>query len=209
MTEILGDPEELMAMIHRKAEQEAINLKAEVQQRSERQRAAAVAEGERIRADILQKAATAVAAARQRQLAQAELENQHRYLQARQALLDQVWHTAEKQLRELTVQPAYLAILQRLALHAAQILGPGTITLASDAHGHALLTADTLTSWGTHAGFAGDVTFARATDPLDSWGGLVARHADGRRQVDATFATRLSLARATLNEQVAQRLAIG
>ncbi|MEZ4657038.1 MAG: hypothetical protein R2911_05655 [Caldilineaceae bacterium] len=42
-----------------------------------------------------------------------------------------------------------------------------------------------------------------------AWGGLMARHADGRREVDATFATRLALARKpNWSEAVARQLEI-
>ncbi|MEZ4867061.1 MAG: V-type ATP synthase subunit E family protein [Caldilineaceae bacterium] len=204
MAEILGDPEELMAIIRRTAQQEAINLEAEAQRQSQRQHAEAEAEGQQIRADIFAAARTQAEATRQRRLAQAALEQQHALLRTRQALLDQVWAAAETQLRALVNQVDYVTVLQHLALDAAQILQPGAITLASDPQGHALLMPERLAAWAVD----GQVTFVRAPTPAPTWGGLVARHADGRRQVDATFATRLKLARRDLREQVARRLEI-
>ena len=204
MREILGDPEELMAIIRRTAQHAAINIEAEAQTQAQRQRAKAEAEGEKIRAAMLAAAQARAAETQQRQLAQALLENQHQLLRLRQTLIDQVWPAAEERLRALVQQPDYVTVLEQLALQAAAILRPGVITLAADPQGHELLTPERLANWGA----AAQVTFGRATAPAATWGGLMAQHADGRRQVDVTFATRLALAHRDLREQVAQRLEI-
>ncbi|MCB0109288.1 MAG: hypothetical protein KDE53_25370 [Caldilineaceae bacterium] len=204
MAEIIGDPEELMAIVRRTAQQDALSREADAQRQIQRKEAEAATEAKRIAAEILAAAKAEAATTRQQQLAQAELAQQHKLLRARQALLDQVWTAAEEQLHTLVGQAEYDVILERLARRAAQILQPGMITLAADAQGHELLTTERLAAWSAEAG----VTFVRAKAPAATWGGLIARHADGRRQVDATFATRLALARDALREQVAQQLEI-
>ncbi len=204
MAEIIGDPEELMAIVRRTAQQEALSREAEAQRQIQRKEAEANAEAKRIAAEILAAAQAEAATTRQQQLAQAELAQQHALLRARQALLDQVWVAAEEQLHTLVGQAEYGEILARLARRAAQILQSGTITLTADPQGHELLTAERLAAWRAATG----VTFVRGPTPAATWGGLLARHEDGRRQVDATFATRLALARDALREQVAQRLEI-
>lgn len=204
MAEILGDPEELMAIVRRTAQQEALSLEAEAQRQIQRKEDEAATEAEKIAAGILAAAQAQAATTRQHQLAQTELAHQHEMLRARQTLLDQVWATAEERLRALVGQADYGAVLERLARHAAQILQPGTVTLAADPQGQELLTAERLATWSADT----SVTFVRAQSPAATWGGLIARHADGRRQVDVTFATRLALANDELREQVAQRLEI-
>ena len=137
-------------------------------------------------------------------LAQVALEVLRRRLVARELLLDQVWAEAERQLRELPGEALYLEVLHRLALSAARVLGQGAIVLAADAVGHNLLTPPLLAEWSEGV----EVCFVRAEQPAPIWGGLLARDVDARRQIDASFATRLALARAELREQVAKVLAI-
>ncbi len=204
MPEVLGDLDELLAVIRRTAQQKALNEVAEAQQRAERILQQAQAEAQRIREDTLARARKQAAQERRRRLAQAALEVQHRRLEAREALLNRVWAEAERRLRALPAQPDYPAVLQRLAYLAAGILGTGRITLAADPQGHAALTPERLAAWSQEAG----VTFERAPQPADTWGGLIAVHEDGRRQVDATFPTRLELAREELRERVAQALEV-
>lgn len=204
MAEIIGDPEELMAIIRRTAQQEAINIEAEARRQRQRQRQEAEAEAQQIRDKILSTAQAQINEDRRRQLSQAALENQHQLLQAREELLEQVWQKAENALRTIVNQENYATILQGLALFAAKTLSPGEVTLAADPQGHTLLSQEHLKAWSQSA----QVTFIRTAAPADIWGGVIATHADGRRQVDGSFATRLELARNNMSEQVAAQLQI-
>lgn len=202
MAEILGDPEELMAIIRRTAQQEALNLEAEAQRQIQRKHSEAEASAQLLRDEILAQAQSAAAELRRRQLAQAALENQRQLLQAREAMLEQVWSLAAERLHELVNQPDYVNVLQRLTRVAVERLGSGEIMLAADPVGQQLLTPERLAEWSAEM----HCKLLRAASPAATWGGLIARHADGRQQIDASFATRLILARSELREQIAQRL---
>ena len=112
----------------------------------------------------------------------------------REALLDMVWQTAEEHLRDLPEQPAYADVLQQLAVSAAHILESGAIRLSADPVGHRYLTPERLEAWTQEIAQDFPVTFVCAAQPATTWGGLVASEEDGRRQIDATFPTRLALA---------------
>lgn len=204
MAEVIGDVDELISIIGRTAQQAALNVEVDAQRQVQEQLDQARADAQQLQGRILQQAQKQAAEARRRLQAQAALDAQRLRLQTREALLEQVWAAAEQRLRALPDRAEYLLVLQRLALAAAQILGAGTLRLVADPKGHALLTPERLATWrGATA-----VTFVRAPTPGAQWGGLLAIHEDGRRQVDATFATQLALARTQLREQVAARLEV-
>jgi vacuolar-type H+-ATPase subunit E/Vma4 len=136
----------------------------------------------------------------QRLSAQGALEQRRRFLTAREALLERVWEQAEAELRCITEAPEYLQTLEALAFEAGASLGVTRLELAADPRGHQLLTAPRLSSWSQEAG----VMFDRAKQPLDTWGGLLARN--GRLCYDATFASRLAWARKNLRERVFAQL---
>ena len=203
MAEVIGDVDELISIIGRTAQQAALNVEVDAQRQVQEQLEQARADAQQLQGRILQQAQKQAAEVRRLQ-AQAALDAQRLRLQTREALLEQVWAAAEQRLRALPDRAEYLLVLQRLALAAAQILGAGTLRLIADPKGHALLTPERLATWrGATA-----VTFVRAPTPGAQWGGLLAIHEDGRRQVDATFATQLALARTQLREQVAARLEV-
>ncbi len=199
MAEVIGDLNELLNVLGRTARQEALSQEAEAKRYAQHVLEQAKAQAQQVQATILEQAQKQAEEARRRILAQARLQAQRTRLQAREALLDRVWQEAEKRLQALTSQPdAYAEALRRLALLTGQILGGPTVTLAGDPQGHTLLTPERLAAWSREAG----LTFQAAPAPADTWGGLVATDESGRRQVDATFPTRLALARETIREDV-------
>ena len=204
MPEVIGNLEELTAVILRAAQQKALNEEAEARRNAGRILEQAQAEAQQIREHILAQARKRAEEERRRVLAQATLEAQRQHLQTRENLLNRVWAEAEQRLRALPQQPEYMDVLRRLALLAAQTLGGNRIILAADARGHDLLTPKHLAAWSAEA----QVTFQRAAEPAPIWGGLIATHENGRQQVDASFATRLALARQVLRERIAAILEI-
>ena len=94
--------------------------------------------------------------------------------------------------------------MHRLALAAAHSLAAATVVLAADPVGHALLAPARLAAWSSTA----EVQFRRAAEPAATWGGLIASDDGGRRQIDATFPTRLALAQEELRERVAALLEV-
>ncbi|MFN8486018.1 MAG: V-type ATP synthase subunit E family protein [Caldilineaceae bacterium] len=204
MSEVIGDVDELISIIGRTAQQAALNVEVDAQRQAQELLDQAHAEAQQLQAHTLQQAQKQAAEERRRLQAQAALDAQRLRLQTREALLEQVWAAAEQRLHTLPDQADYPRVLRRLALVAAQILGAGTIQLIADPKGHVLLTPAELDTWCVTT----SVTFVRAPAPGKQWGGLLAIHEDGRRQVDATFATRLALARTQLREPVAARLEV-
>ncbi|HBY95386.1 MAG TPA: hypothetical protein DEP84_15775 [Chloroflexi bacterium] len=208
MSDFIGDLDTLAATVRRTAQQEALAKEADAHRRAETIVAEAEAEARRLHDEIVTKARARVEEERRQRQAQAALAAQREYLTAREALLDRVWQAAEAHLRALPDTPDYLEILRRLVWHAVGTLGPGRLTLAADPKGHALLTLDRLSGWSQAASdrFGAPVAFERAPNPAPTWGGLVVTHADGRRLVDATFPTRLALARDELRSSISALL---
>jgi vacuolar-type H+-ATPase subunit E/Vma4 len=204
MAQIVGDLDELTGLIRRSARQEALDVEAAARRRAQQVQEEARTKAAALRAEILAAVGQEAAVERRRMLARAALDAQHRRLVAREELSDQVWTEAERNLRALPGQPGYDEVLRRLALAAARALGRDTVVVASDAVGHALLTAERLAEWSA----AAPARFMRAEQPASIWGGLLAWDVDLRRQVDASFATRLALARSEIREEVAEILGI-
>ncbi len=202
MSAILGDLDELIGLIRRSAQQESLDIEAEARAKAARMQEDARANAQTLRAKLLAEASQIAQNERQRLLAQVTAENQRQRLTAREALLDQVWAEAERLLKAAPGDAGYADVLQRLAIAVAHRLEAEEVILAADPVGHALLAPDRLVQWSTETHFT-------ATDqPAPIWGGLIARSVDGRRQVDASFAALLALARSQLRDQVAGCLGI-
>jgi vacuolar-type H+-ATPase subunit E/Vma4 len=126
-------------------------------------------------------------------------------LLAREDLLDEVWRKTETQLRNLVDnQEAYLDALDDLANLAVEVLGSGKIELALDPEGHKILTDDNLKKWSQKASQAYDteIIFSKVSEPIDSWGGLIANKVDSKKRLDARFSVRLRIAREELREDI-------
>ncbi len=196
MSELIGDLEALLIEIHRRAEQWALSSETEAQERAKEILVQAEAQAKEAREDILRQTQTDIEVVERRILAQGRLEAQHHYLQAREHLLEQVWPEAEFRLRQLVDKATYPEVLGRLALVAAQELEAQRLSIAADPKGHELLTSERLVNWGEKA----DVVFERAAEANKTWGGLLIW--SGRTRYDATFSTKLALAKEVLREEV-------
>ena len=204
MPEVLGDVGELVAVIRRSAQQEALNIEAEARRRAQAMLDEAQAQAAALRTHALEQAQNTAGQESRRLLAQAALAAQRRRLQAREELLAGIWQESEQQLRAIAAGPGYEHVLHRLAVAAAAGLAAPTVVLSADPRGQALLTPERLAAWSAAAG----VQFVRAAAPASTWGGLIAADAGGRREIDATFPTRLALAQQDLRESVARLLEV-
>ena len=200
MPAIFGDPGGLVAEIRRRAQQKAVDIEEAARKQSAGILSDATKERESIRTQFEQQAERELALLLARSAARGELEARRRFTIRREALIDSVWRAAEARLRELVKQPRYIDILRRIALQAGLELGGSEFVLAADPAGHELLSPATLERWSREAA----AQFRRAPNPAPAWGGLLV--SSGRNRVDATFPTRLSLARLTLRELVFQIL---
>ena len=208
MAEVIGNVEDLVAIIRRSAQQQALSEEADTRAFAQEKLAEAKTQAAQIKEDLLGQARRQAEQEKRRIVAQADLDAQRHRLHAREALLEEVWQAAEQNLRDVPGQPHYVNVLQQLAISAAYILGSGAISLSADPIGHALLTSERLETWNQEVAQALPVTFVCAAQPATTWGGLIATGEDGRRQVDATFPTRLVLAQETLRERVAALLEV-
>lgn len=196
MAAILGDPEALAAEVSKRAHHRAVEIADEAGRRATAILQGAKEESEAMRKQSAEAAERQLAALTRRNSARADLEAQRRLIVLREAPIQQVWQTAEEQLRGLVRQPIYLDVLKRCALSAARELGASELVLAADPVGHELLSPETLDQWSKEIG----VRFQRASAPAATWGGLLA--SSGRSRFDATFPTQFALAKETLREQV-------
>jgi vacuolar-type H+-ATPase subunit E/Vma4 len=208
MAEVIGNVEELAAIIRREAQQKALSEEADARTLAQKQLADAKLQVVEIKQTVMAQARQQAEEEAHRSQVQAELDARRHRLQAREALLDDVWQAAVERLRNLSTQPTYARVLEQLAISAARILGPGTISLAGDPIGHALLTTERLEAWRAELAQELPVTFNRASNPGETWGGLLATREGGRQQIDATFPTRLALAKETMRERVAALLEV-
>ncbi|MFP4350890.1 MAG: V-type ATP synthase subunit E [Desulfococcaceae bacterium] len=212
MPRIIGDPDELTTTIRHLARSDAREITQQATEKAERIRRDAWNRADRKREAILEQARDRARDIRRRRKVDVTREEKEAFLHAREELLDEVWKQAEATLRDLTEkEDAYTEVLQNLALSGVRIIGPGDRTLAADDKGQALLSKDRLLEWGRKAGeeLGEQVYFKRADQPLKTWGGLVITDAEGRRRVDATFASRLEMARSEIPSAILEKMVGG
>lgn len=209
MAEIIGNPDELVAAVQHESRRTARDIVEDAEKKAERilldagkqtdEESERLVAGARARAEKRRKD-------RAIERTRAEKES---YLKARKEMMEEVWHRAEKRLDGIVEDPeAYVAVLERLAVNAAEVMGPGRRVLVSDPAGHALLTDDRLREWAEKAGkrLDGTVTFRRAEEPADISGGLIVEDEGGRRRINAAFSTRLAAAKEEISHRVMERL---
>jgi vacuolar-type H+-ATPase subunit E/Vma4 len=200
MAAILGDPEALASEVSKRAHHRAVEIAEEASRSATALLQGAKEESDAIRKQSAEAAERQLAALARRNSARADLQAQRRLIVLREAPIQQVWQTAEEQLRGLVRQPIYLDVLKRCALAAARELGVSELVLAADPVGHEVLSQEVLVQWSKEAG----VRFLRAGQPAATWGGLLA--SSGRTRFDATFPTQFALAKETGREKVFQIL---
>ena len=201
MPELHGDLDALVTEVHRRVEQRALEREAMAEKRAQELLERADEEVRRTLRSARERAHAQAEELRMRARARAEMEAKRIALRSREELLESVWSGAREALVRLCADPAtYRATLRRLARMACAALGAPEIVLASDAHGRALLTEDTLDGWGREDG----VRYLPAEAPLEGRHGLEA--SAGRLRCDLSFETRLDEAREMLRDETAARL---
>jgi len=208
MARIIGSFEDLEASVERTACLKARDKVDEARRRVQTIIKDAYQEAEQVEAETLEEARRQADEKRRERLTEAAHEAKRRRLMAREEVLGQAWDQAESELRRLVDRDEYAQVLRRLAWQAVQTLGAGRIALATDSKGQDLMTGELLTTWGNEASedFGAPVEFERASEPLDTWGGLVASKEGGRKRMDARFSSRLETARSELRDAVFHRL---
>lgn len=208
MARIIGDLDALAATVENVARSEAKDHLAKAERQAEEIRAGAEEKAARVREELVNEARAHVELERRQRMAEARLTAKRNRLSAREEYLDDVWEQAEARLRDLVESDDYADVLRRLAWLAVETLGAGRLVLAADPGGHELLTEQRLRLWQEEARdtFGISITFERAAEPAETWGGLIAEQADGRRRLDATFPTRLQIAREEVRDAIFHRL---
>lgn len=208
MTRIIGKLEDLEEEVHRIARSKARDREKKAQRRAEGILEKARREAEQVQEEILEQARAHAEQLRRQQLVQARQEALREKLTAREKHLEDVWEGAEKALRDLVEGEEYPQILRQLAWLAVQTLGPHRLILSADPRGHELLTEDRLQAWSEAAAeaFDGPVQFEKASEPLETWGGMVAQREGGRERMDARFPVRLEDARIEVRDETFKAL---
>lgn len=209
MPRILGDPDELIEAINRKARNDEHDIRKQSEEKAEQVREEARERARRAREEILENAHEKAEEIRRKRRARASRQQNREHLEEREKLLDQAWSRAEERLRSLSEdKEACEKILKRLALLGVRILGPGKRILTSGEEGYELLTEKRLQSWAREFGkeLEGKVHLERAPEPADTWGGIVVTDEKGKRRVDATFPSRLLLAREEIRGDILRKL---
>lgn len=131
------------------------------------------------------------------------------FLQAREQALQDVWDQAEEKLRNLTEQDEeYLETLKSLAFLGTRILQGESIVLYPESNGRNLLTDEQISNWSEEASDLLDrkVKFHLAKEDADIWGGIIAGMKGANRRVDASFKTRLQIARDEIQNVILKQL---
>jgi vacuolar-type H+-ATPase subunit E/Vma4 len=196
MTELLGNLEELIADVRRRAEQRALAIEAAADHEARRIEAETEARVQAAREEAARTCAEAAEATRRERHAQADLEHRTRRLDARERRLNAVWTAAKEQLERLAATPAGDAALAAICRDAARRLRADVATVVLDPARHARFTAEDVAGWAAPGGPALEL------DPTPSSGGPGVLVRAGRATVDATIAERLAQARQQLRGEV-------
>jgi V/A-type H+-transporting ATPase subunit E len=200
MNELLGNLDDLVGQVHRRAEQRALSLRSSASDKAERileeGRRRAAEERERIEAEGRRDADEAC----RQCLAVADLERRRRRLEAREARLEKVWTAAREQLSARAENGLAPEVLARLARHGAAQLGAEEVRVQLDAASREGVDADEVAGWAGEDGAA----LTLADEPLAERHGVVVRA--GRASVDCTLEGRLDQARERLRGEIVELL---
>jgi vacuolar-type H+-ATPase subunit E/Vma4 len=204
MTRVLGDLDELATAVRHAAHGDGSRRRKDAREQADRLRHEAKRDSEQLRRRILDEAQReAEAIARQKRL-RADEERRGQRLEQRARRLDDIENRAREVLERLMGDDdQYLEVLERLVGEALEALGAGDYEVVADERGHALLTSERLDAWRRSAGHEGKLVVGGTTE---RWGGVVLQEENGRRAIDATFETRLRLARQRYGMQLIEEL---
>lgn len=192
----LGNVDDLVSHVQRRAEQRAVALESQGETRAREIEEHGEEKAEAVRREILDAGRRAAAEARRQRLAAAELERRHRRLNAREDRLERVWDAARRELARRGTEGIAPETLARLARDAARRLGGDEVTIELDEISLRGIDADDVAAWSE----ADAPTLILAAEPLPRGHGLVAR--SGRASIDATFEGRLERARHDLRTEI-------
>lgn len=210
MPQIIGDPDNLITAITHLAESESHKKVQEAKQKAESIQEEGEHSAQEAKDRILEEAGRQAAAVQKRSRSQKTREANLAFLQARDEALQSVWKKAEGKLRDLTEQEeAYTEALKTLVLMADRILEAESLMLYPESHGRSLLTEKRLKSWGDEASkqLNKTVTIHLADKDADIWGGIIIKVEETNRRIDASFETRLQIARDEIQNIIFKQLA--
>ena len=198
MSALLGNLDELVVQVRRRAEQRALVLEHRGEEEAKALLATAEARAQEEAQRIAEAAERAAATLRREARSAAEARRRRRALDARETQLERVWEAAARELAEVDLDRDTLA---RLAREAAAALGGSEVHVRLDAASAAGVDAAIVARWRDPDGPA----LVLDPTPLDQGRGLAAR--SGRSASDATLQGRLETARERLRGDVAAILA--
>lgn len=200
MNELLGNLDDLVAQVHRRAEQRAMALRSSASDKADRILAEGRERAQKERERIEEEGRRDADEARRQRLAVADLERRRRRLEARERRLESVWEAAREALEERAEEGLSAEVLARLARHGAVQLSGDEATVELDAASLENVEDDDVAGWAEQDG----PTLSLAGEPLERRHGVVVRA--GRASVDCTLEGRLSEARERLRSEIVDLL---
>jgi vacuolar-type H+-ATPase subunit E/Vma4 len=200
VNELLGNLDDLVGQVHRRAEQRALALRSSASDKADRILAEGRENAHQERERIEEAGRRDADEARRQRLAVADLERRRRRLEAREKRLEQVWRAADEALKKRAENGLSTEVLARLARHGAAQLGADEATVQLDEASLANVDQDDVAGWAPEDGPA--LTLADA--PLERRHGVVVRA--GRASVDCTLEGRLDEARERLRGEIVDLL---
>ncbi|NSW52122.1 MAG: hypothetical protein HPY85_06430 [Anaerolineae bacterium] len=168
------------------AQADAAHAEEDARARAEEILQTAKGDAEKLRKEILDKAANEAAVIKDEQLAEQKMKAQMTWLTHREELLDAVFAEAEKRLSNLVDTPAYANVLLQLILEAVNHLQSDAVILHLDAVSRGQLTPQMIDEVSKATGAV--ITIG---DNLPDGVGVVAETTDGHRQLNNTLSNRL------------------
>jgi vacuolar-type H+-ATPase subunit E/Vma4 len=200
VNELLGNLDDLVGQVHRRAGQRALALRSSASDKADRILAEGRENARQARERIEEEGRRDADEARRQRLAVADLERRRRRLEAREQRLEQIWRAAHEALRERAEAGLSTEVLARLARHGAAQLGAEQVSVQVDAASLDTVDDEEVARWAADDGPA----FALAGEPLEARHGVVVRA--GRASVDCTLEGRLNEARERLRGEIVDLL---
>ncbi len=204
MANIIGKMEDLQKSVQAATLDKINEARGEALQQAQNIKDAAQVKAETILAKNNNQAQSEAEQQREQIMANARHQTMQAQLDAREMVLNQVWQEAENKLRKVVESNSYEQALKQIAFLAIQTIGSGQIQLAADPTGHKLLTEIRLKHWSAEAtkSFGNEVTFTKADQSLETWGGMIATNQSATKRLDARFPQRLKYAENELRDLI-------
>jgi vacuolar-type H+-ATPase subunit E/Vma4 len=208
MANIIGKMEDLQQSVQTATLEKINEARGEALQQAQKIKDAAQQKTETILAENKKQSQSEAEQQRETAMANARHQAIQKQLDGREKVLDQVWQEAEDRLHKIVDSNTYEQVLKQISLLAVRTIGTGQIQLAADPKGQKLFTKSRLEDWSAEATEVSGkkVTFTKAGQALDTWGGMIATNQSAKKRLDARFSQRLKVAENELRDEIYKEL---